>query len=221
MGGSKKHLPAVPLVPSVHASKCTVPSMCHHLPPSCHQKYSPSKTSALWPHPMLPHPPSLPSPTPQQPSPWYWATHDCAPIHCTPIDFAAYDGAPKDGAACGGTTCDGNNHHGAAYHATMYDGTAYDSANASGTAFDCASKDLPMQLLFPSHPSPSQQSNVKELSQRDVPLLKGQKNFRCVFVCSFHFLHFHNFKKRLTNLFLLFVMGWYVFWLPFYFWPFT
>ena len=47
----------------------------------------------------------------------------------------------QPGAAFGGTTCDGNNHHGAAYHATMYDGTAYDSANASGTAFDCASKD--------------------------------------------------------------------------------
>ncbi len=47
----------------------------------------------------------------------------------------------QPGAAFGGTTCDGNTHHGAAYHATMYDGTAYDSANASGTAFDCASKD--------------------------------------------------------------------------------
>ena len=47
----------------------------------------------------------------------------------------------QPGAAFGGTTCDGNTHHGAANHATMYDGTAYDSANASGTAFDCASKD--------------------------------------------------------------------------------
>ena len=47
----------------------------------------------------------------------------------------------QPGAAFGGTTCDGNNHHGAAYHVTMYDDTAYDSANASGTAFDCASKD--------------------------------------------------------------------------------
>ena len=66
---------------------------------------------------------------------------------------------------------------------------------------------LPMQLLFPSRPSPSQHSNVKELSQRDVPFLEGQKNFRCVFVCSFHLLHFHNFKKRLTNLFLSFCHG--------------
>ena len=145
MGGSKKHLPAVPLVPSVHASKCTVPSspptratenMQHQLHWQC-DRIQNCPILHLCCHQLYDHRPSSCAPAPAQPM--IMPPSIVLPV-MLPLKMVQ-PGAASDGAAFNGTTCDGNNHHGAAYHATMYNGTAYDSANASGTAFDCASKD--------------------------------------------------------------------------------
>ncbi len=149
MGGSKKHLPAVPLVPSVHASKCTVPSMCHHLPPLMSPKILTIKdlrvatTSNAAPSSIF----AVTNSTATLPNYHAPDTAQLMIVHPSIahplilLPMMVHQKMVQLGAAFGGTICNGNTHHGTAYHATMYDGTAYDSANASGTAFDCASND--------------------------------------------------------------------------------